>query len=155
MKVWFLFASILVLFAACNKDEIQAEKSIEGNWKVVEITSYYGEFFSNGGFDPSETILDSGDLGSFNFSENFVDYSFTRNDTLFSGNGSWVLELEKVNQGFTKVNKFTLTIEGHFEFDVAFEDQTKNAEKNAKELTFMEYPTSGFGVGIELKLEKE
>ena len=141
------------MFMACKKDEIQAEDSIEGVWDIIEITSLYAEFSENG-FDPSETISETGQLGTFTFMQNSVDYTFTRNDTLYSGSKSWNLELEKIREGFSKVNDFTLSIEDDFLFDVTFEDGTKNSEKNAKRATFEEWPTSGFGVGINMILEK-
>lgn len=151
-----LLCSCLICFAlgSCSRDEVQARQSLEGSWNVVEITSIYGEFSGNG-FNPTQTIRETGALGSFDFSASTVDYSFTRNDTLFSGSAPWTLIYEKVNSGFIRVPQFELEIEGKFLFEVSFGDQTKNAEKNATEATFRETPGSGMGVGIELRVEKQ
>ena len=143
----------VTIFISCDKNEVQAENSIEGIWNLVAITSYYGDF-SNNGFNPTETVSDAGELGDFTFTQNSVDFNFTRNDTTYTNSSSWNLDYEKVNSGFTKVPKFTLEINDQFLFDVVFEDNTKNAEKNAKTMTFTETPTDGFGVSIEISLEK-
>ena len=143
------------ILISCSKDEVQAEKSIEGTWNVVEIISNYGDF-SNNGFNPTETVSDVGELGTFTFTDNSVDFNFTRNDTTYNGISSWNLDYEKVNSGFFKVPKFTLDISDQFLFDVIFEDNTKNAEKNATTVTFIENPTNdGFGIQIQLSLEKK
>lgn len=149
-----LFLVIVSSFFACQKnDEIQAENSLMGVWDITTVSSTYGEFFDNG-FDPTETITESAPIGSFHFKKDVVEYDFSRNDTLFTGTASWQLDLEKVRSGFFRENKFTLTIEDHFLFDVSFEDSTRNAEKDAKSVTFLERPSSGFGVLIEMALEK-
>lgn len=149
-----LFVVIVCSFFACQKnDEIQAEDSLMGVWDIVTVSSVYGDFFDNG-FDPTETISESAPIGTFHFNKDAVEYNFSRNDTLFTGIATWQLELEKVRSGFFRENKFTLTIEDHFLFDVSFEDSTRNAEKEAKSVTFLERPSSGFGVLIEMALEK-
>jgi len=147
----FIFLSLLVI--SCNRDEKQATASIEGDWNVTAITSQYGNF-TNNAFDPTDEISESGELGTFKFKESTVDFSFTRNDTLYTGNESWTLVAEKVNSGFTRVTEFSLTIDNQFDFKVFFEDQTKNSEKNAQNATFLETPSSGFGVSIDISLEK-
>lgn len=154
-RYFFLMVFMASMLVACSKnDEIQAADSLEGVWDIVAISSLYGEFFENG-FNPSETVTETTQLGSFHFMEDSVEYAFTRNDTLYTGIGTWELELEKVQEGFSKSNKFTLTIEDHFLFDVSLGDGTRNAEKNASTATFVETPSSGFGVLIEISLEKQ
>ncbi len=156
----FIIKVLLILmltsswFACQKNDELQAEDSLMGVWDIVTVSSIYGAFFENG-FDPAETILESAPIGTFHFKTDAVEYNFTRNDTLFTGTASWQLELEKVRSGFFRENKFTLTIEDHFLFDVSFGDSTRNAEKKATIATFLERPSSGFGVLIEISLEKE
>lgn len=158
MKIRFLIITIALLFLACNKDEVQAERSLEGVWDITAIDSEYGEFTQSqfgSSFDSYDSISEYGLLGTFNFSETTVDYEFIRNDTMYSGNETWNLELEKVNSGFTRVNEFTLNIENQFLFDVSFGDETKNAEKNATSLTFLESPSeSGYAVRLQISLEK-
>lgn len=154
----FKFQALLLLilpliFIGCSRDLIQAENSLEGDWTVVAITSYYGDFDRNS-FNATETVLDSGMLGSFNFSEGVVDYSFSRNDSSFAGSSNWTLESEKVNAGFTRVLEFTLDIEDNFLFEVEFENQTKNAEKEATNVRFRENATGPSELLIELTLEK-
>jgi len=149
----FLIAFLLVVLLGCEKDEMQAIDSLDGVWQIVEMTSIYGDFRDNG-FTASETIFELEPWGLFEFRTDVANFDFMRNDTLYIGSAPWNLTAEKVNEGFTRVNKFTLTIEDHFLFDVQFEDNTKNAEKNAKKMTLIEAPTSGFGVLIEMLLEK-
>lgn len=145
----------LFLLTSCKKDEVQARESIEGDWEVTAITSMYGEFF-NGSFSSSQNLTESGQLGTFSFTESTVEYSFTRQDTVYSGNGAWTLELERVNSGFTRVNQSTLTLANDYVFDVTFEDGTKNSEKKAEYLSLMEIASqdSGAGIMIQLNLDK-
>ena len=150
-----LFLTIIIssMFMACNKDELQAENSIEGIWDIVEITSIYGEFSENG-FSPSETISETGELGTFIFTHDSVDFHFTRNDTIYTGTESWNITAKKVREGFIRVTEFKLTIENQFLFEVTFEDATKNSEKDAKSVIFVEQPPIGLGVLIEISSEK-
>ena len=143
-----------LLFASCNRDEVQAKKSLEGEWVVSEIHSSYGEYSVNG-FLSSNDVSEKGELGSFNFLAETVEYSFTRNDTTYAGNEPWNLAFEKVNAGFTRANKFTLTIGAEFIFDVSFEDATKNAEKNATNATFEQSPDFDNEVLIVLIMNKK
>jgi hypothetical protein len=142
-----------MLMTSCNRDEVQAKESLEGEWVVSEIYSTYGEYSVNG-FSSSNTVSETGVLGNFNFLAETVEYSFTRNDTTYSGNELWNLEFERVNSGFTKTNKFTLNIGTEFIFDVSFEDETKNAEKNAKNATFKQDPDFDNEVMVVLMLNK-
>ena len=149
------FAFSFFVISSCEKDEKQAINSLEGEWNVVAINSIYGEFSENG-FSTDETIAEEGQLGTFHFMENTVDYEFERNDTTYSGNKSWNLDVSKVNNGFIKTNQFTLSIDNQFLFDVTFGDATKNSEKNATEATLVQSPTEpGYGVQIEISLQKK
>ena len=154
-QLWLSLLGIIIIpfiFTSCKKDEVQAAESLNGIWDVIGISSYYGDF-SNNGFNPTETIEEDGQLGTFNFMEDSVDFNFTRNDTLFAGVGAWDIDVERVNAGFVRVPVFTLSIENHFLFDVSFGDETRNSEKNATTATFVTTPT-GLGVLIEMSLEK-
>lgn len=153
-QLLFLAFSFFTI-TSCEKDEKQAINSLEGEWDVVSINSIYGEFLENG-FSPDETISEEGQLGTFHFMESTVEYEFERNDTTYSGNSPWSLEVSKVNNGFIKTNQFTLSIENHFLFDVTFGDATKNSEKNANEAKLVQSPTeTGYGVQIEISLKKK
>jgi len=96
---FLIFVVTCVHFTSCVDDELQAEDSLEGVWNVTEIFSLYGEFFPTG-FNSSSNLTEEGALGYFNFNENNVAYSFTRNDTLYSGNMDWNLDIEKRTTGF-------------------------------------------------------
>ena len=82
----FLLCSIGL--SSCNKDDIQAENSINGIWNVTEIYSLYANFTQNGFNNPTETLTETGALGFFHFEGENVEYQFTRNDTLYTGNRS-------------------------------------------------------------------
>ncbi|WP_107038174.1 hypothetical protein [Brumimicrobium mesophilum] len=160
MKIALLLISTLFLFLSCNKDEKQGIKSIVGTWNVNHIESIYGNYTIENnvviGTNETDRINESGDLGQFNFGKNEVDFNFTRNDTVYSESSSWELQLEKVNSGFTKTNKWKLIIANEFTFDLTFEDDTKNSEKKADNVEFRHWPSeSGFGVGFVMSLEKE
>lgn len=151
-----LLVALLAMLAisSCKKDEAQAEESLIGEWNVTEINSYYGKF-SETGQNIFDDKFEKGQFGTFLFKEDVVDYSFTRNDTLYSGSDNWILSFEKVNSGFTQVNRFKLVIGNTFYFDLAFEDQTSNAEKDATYVTLTETPTEGNRVMIMLRLDKK
>ena len=152
---FLIFVVICMHFTSCVDDELQAENSFEGAWNVTEIFSLYGEFFPTG-FNPSSNLTEEGALGYFNFSENKVAYSFTRNDTLYSGNMYWKLDVEKRRTGFVIETFFKLTIEDEFIFDAVFGDSTNSSENNARfAVLTSEAPTSGHGVLISLSIEKE
>ena len=155
IKVFTLSLMIIPLvFMSCRKDDEQAEKSIVGIWDVVQIKSIYGTFTGTG-FSPTETVEEEGDFGVFSFGVDSVDYSFTRNDTLFSASSTWELTSERVNEGFNKVTIYEVTIDNQFIFEVEFEDGTNNSEENAEEVTFISTPNEGIGVLIEMRLEKD
>ena len=83
-----------------------------------------------------------------------VNYNFTRIDTTYNGSSIWFLKSEKINAGFTRVNQHTLTLTDNFIFDVTFEDDTKNAEKNAKKMTLTKNPIPNNSILIMISLEK-
>jgi hypothetical protein len=157
LKVFGLLLLIISLsFVSCKKYDLQeAKNSIIGNWSVVDITSFYATFSGNGS-RPIETISEQGQLGNFNFEEDSVTFTFTRNDTLFTGSSAWNLTSEKRQEGFVMVTDATLVIENEFIFDVGFENGTINSEKNAQEVTFNDgnQPRNGIGVVISMILEK-
>ena len=147
---------IVVSFFACEKDKNQAIDSLEGDWRVLTINSYYGTFTPTGGISNLTTVEETGDLGTFSFGEERVNYSFTRNDTLYQGSTTWSLSTDEVREGFFTSTRFSLDIEGDFLFNVVFEDDTSNSEKDARDMTMMDESNAvETGVAIELKLAKE
>lgn len=140
--------------AACQKDEVQAEQSIEGEWQVQSVISEYGSF-PNGSFISSEQINEELATGIFNFTSDEVDYEFTRNDTVYSSITTWNMTSEKVNAGFTRVRKYTLEIGDRFIFDVFFGDGTSNSEKDATKMALTQDPMQSYPVSIFLELEKK
>ncbi len=152
VKLLLGIVAIPLLFS-CNRNQIQAENSLEGNWTVVAITSYYGDFDGTS-FNVEETIEESGNLGSFIFAENRLVFNFTRNDTFFGGTAPWTLSADKVREGFFRVPEFVLDIEDSFSFDVQFEDETKNAERDAENVRFTSPEADSRELIIEMSLEK-
>jgi len=146
----------LVVFSgwSCQKDETQATQSLKGEWEVISTTSFYGNFIGNR-FDVNERVDESGSLGTFTFQDDLVQFSLTRNDTLYEFETEWGLEADKVRAGFFRETQFTLFLKDTFQFDVEFERGTRNAEKNANSATFFYEPEhEGAGVAIEMELEK-
>lgn len=137
MKHLFFISLVLLVFSSCEKQNLRnAEDSLVGTWSVTEIFSATGERTTNG-ISITNEETETGDLGTFTFTEEQLDYTFTRQGTTASGNANWTLERTKENSGFTKVEVYTLSFED-FVFDCAFGDETSDAENNAVEvrLTF-------------------
>lgn len=133
MKHLFFISFALLVFSSCEKQNLRhAEDSLVGTWKVTEIFSATGERMNNG-INISDEETETGDLGTFTFTEDQLDYTFTRQGITESGNTHWTLTRTKENSGFTKVEVYTLSFEG-FVFDCAFGDETSDAEKNATEV---------------------
>ncbi len=135
MRILFLLTGIICCLAAtsCQKANIRAgEASLEGIWRVTEIRSSYGTRVELG-TEITEEFTESGTLGTFEFSEEEVSYSYTRLDTLYENTATWQLERERVNEGFTKVEKYTLTLDNEA-FVCEFGDQTQDAERDAEML---------------------
>lgn len=144
-----LLLSLLSCISSCNREEIRAERSLVGRWKINTIISIYD-------FDPSANITDLGNIGFFDFNEHSVDFNFTRNDTVYSGSKTWNLDLEKLRSGFFREPLYTLDIEDEFIFDVLFSDGTRNAEKNAQEIIFSNERLERIdGVQLLFQLERE
>ena len=150
----FVLLLIGLTLASCNRDEIQAQKSLVGSWDVTAITSIYipPPGVRN---DPSDRVDEAGALGTFEFTEDSVYFSFTRNDTLYTGNSAWLLDRTRVREGFFRVNRFTLGIANQFLFDVTFGDRTANSEKNATSVTFLNDLLNGGTVWYTISLEKQ
>ncbi len=159
-KTLSTFLTLTLLITACNRDEVQGNKSLKGTWTVTEITSIYGDYSvtENGVIAVDETSRNtaSGELGTFTFSKKEVTYSYSHDDSTYAGHGAWQLNLARVNQGFTKTNEWTLVVENQHTYDLRFEDQTKNAEKKANDLELDKWPSeSGTGIAYLFKLRKK
>ena len=145
----------LLFLSACAKQNLRnAEASLKGDWKVTEIYSAEGEQVS-GGINITNQQTETGDLGEFTFTDDDVTYSFTRLDSLYEGSSTWILNRERVNSGFVRVEKYTLET-NDYDFICEFGDQTSDAEKNATEVRLI-FETEGIGAYLmfQLELEKE
>jgi len=145
---------ITIASTGCKKQNLKnAEKSLDGDWKVEQINSSFGER-SSSGIATTTSFNEEGDLGNFEFNDETLDYKFTRLDTLYEANSSWTLSREKVNAGFTKAEQYTLQL-NEYDFICVFGDATKNAEKKATEIKlFFETTEVGPYHSFELKLSK-
>jgi len=144
----------LIMFTSCEKQNIKnAEKSLTGSWKVHTIHTMLGNR-TELGIQTAQSFTNEGELGQFIFNDEILNYTFTRLDTLYENETSWNLSREKINAGFTEAEQYTLAIK-EYNFICAFGDETKDAEKNATELTlFFETKTIGSYQAFELKLSK-
>lgn len=149
--VSLLLSCVLFVLSACQKQNLRnAEESLAGTWNVTEI---YSEQKNNLGINGDGRFWESGDLGVFTFSDNTVNYSYTRLDTLYESTQSWNLTREKEKQGFHKVEKYTLNINNQ-PFDCDFGDGTSDAEKNAERM-MLSYVTSSSNPNYILTLVKQ
>lgn len=148
MRNVFLLFSILMLFS-CNEDLEQGEDSLIGTWNVVYAETNPVNF-------ENQLPPDIGNLGTFTFKNNIVDYYFIHNQDTILGSSPWRLRLDKVRQGFFRGNRFTLQLESYLDFEVEFEDGTTNSEKDAREIELIQdvepNPTIDY---LILKLNKQ
>ena len=133
----------------------EAKKSIEGQWEITNTNYTLREFSGNNFESVGNTQVQTGQLGYFDFGTEKVTYSYYIADEDFNGIEPYTLKTEKVNAGFTRATNHTLTINDKFVFNVTFEDGTKNAEKNAKEMILVQSTTVEQPVFVELKLKKK
>ncbi len=147
----FALLTLLALGVSCGRRDLtEAEKSLEGTWKVTEIFSAEGDASGPvGNGPPNET----GALGTFTFSGDRVTYNYTRRGITDSGTSSWDLTREMVPSSFTKVERYTLSLE-NATFAVRFGDQTSDAERNATEIELERFPAAGDESSHILKLTK-
>ncbi|MEM6844466.1 MAG: hypothetical protein AAF632_19760 [Bacteroidota bacterium] len=148
-----LFRVILLLFlivSACKEDDTsQGVDSLQGVWQVNEAISIYDNSGNN-------RVDEAGNLGQFIFGSDTLRFEYTRNDTLYQGVERWQLQRSRENQGFSRVNVFTLIIENHDTFICEFGDQTRNSEKNATNITLRREPEENSqDTWIELSLSKQ
>lgn len=148
MKKYLVLGLAFLLSVSCSKDEEQAYDSLIGTWTISEIKSIYQELPAN------EVVEETGTLGTFVFNQRTVNFDFVRNDTVYQGNATWNLDLEKVRSGFTRENSFTLDVDGFFVFDAFFGDGTRNSEKNAESLFLIQTVDNGFTPIFEMTLKK-
>lgn len=148
MKKYLVLIMSFLLSVSCSKDEEQAYDSLIGTWTISEIKSIYQELPTN------EVVEETGTLGTFVFNQRTVNFDFVRNDTVYQGNATWNLDLEKVRSGFTRENSFTLDVDGFFVFDAFFGDGTRNSEKNAESLFLIQNVDNGFTPIFEMTLKK-
>lgn len=149
-----IYLFLLLLFCQCKSDLRQAEDSLNGTWVVNKIISSYGEI-SAGGTSYNEQFTEEGQLGTFIFTDDQADYNFTRRDTLTSEVSDWVLNRAKVQEGFTRVERYTLDLE-KLDFQCAFGDGTSDAEQEATEI-LLSFETTALGpfTQYQLYLEKQ
>nr|WP_299171239.1 hypothetical protein [uncultured Allomuricauda sp.] len=148
MKKYLVLGLAFLLSVSCSKDEEQAYDSLIGTWTISEIKSIYQELPAN------EVVEETGTMGTFIFNKRTVNFDFVRNDTVYQGNATWNLNLEKVRSGFTRENSFTLDVDGFFVFDAFFGDGTRNSEKNAESLFLIQTVDNGFTPIFEMTLKK-
>ncbi len=150
-----LLLIISLLLTACQDDLEEGIDSLEGSWQVTTVESFYKIPQTDGSLEWSN-VSEDGNLGRFEFAEDTVSFQFNRNDTLYQGAERWHLSKTRVNEGFFKVNLFTLQIGDTFTFECEFEDQTKNSEKNARYITLRTKPEeTNEVVSFEMSLNKE
>ena len=152
-----IFLTIMLCTFSCQKEEDRAIESLIGDWKITTITTQYGEYDDLGRFESDSSSTAIGQLGTFNFMEVDVSYNFSNNDKVFNNISQWNLNYDRVKEGFTGKDQYTLTIKDQFIFDVRFGDQTSDSEKNATSATFEETlkNTVGLDTLMTLTLEKQ
>lgn len=143
----------ILFLVSCQSDDLQDDiDRLIGRWNVIQINSYYGEFVENG-HNGLDIVEETGDLGQFTFEDfDAMEYSFTRNDTIYVNSGSWGFQKDRFREiGFFKTTKLSITVPENQVFDVDF--RNSYGPENTIQL-FMEPKNLGFGVAVELFLEK-
>ena len=147
---WLLVSLLLVVTASCQKQNLKnAKESLDGTWRVTEI---YSEQKDGSGDFGDGRHWETGELGFITFSDNAVEYAYTRLGVTYDSTETWRLDRNKENEGFFKVEKYTLFI-GNRAYDCDFGDATSDAEKNATLLTLM-YETEAAEPNYTMTLEK-
>ncbi len=150
MKITLFQITLLVflIVSACKEDDTsQGVDSLQGVWQVSEAISIY---------DNSEDRVDeAGNLGQFIFDGDTLRFEYIRNDTLYQGIERWRLQRSRENQGFFRVNVFTLIIENYKTFICEFGNQTRNSEEDATDITLRHEPKEDSSdARVVLSLEK-
>jgi len=142
MKRAFSIVGLMVVLLYCVSctmyDRKQAERSLQGTWTVNFIFSNEKD---RSGPNRDGFHKESGELGTFTFSDNQVTYSYTRLGTAYADTSPWTLTLEMVRDSFFRAPRYTLTLKD-LAYDVKFGDQTTDAEKDAKNMELRLIPAS-------------
>lgn len=145
-NLFFIFLSTLML-SSCSKSKLQhAQESLIGNWTV---TKAYLPTPANG-----ETQQQTGKLGTFQFGEKEVAYSFENNGKTYKGTSPWQLTMKKIPSGFINVPEYTLQLKDNLQFIATFGDQTSDATVRATKVGLSKKDNSGEIPKIQLWLEK-
>ncbi|WKN45493.1 hypothetical protein [Tunicatimonas pelagia] len=146
---WIILLVFLIVSACKDDDTSQGVDSLQGVWQVNEAISIYDNSGDN-------RVDEAGNLGQFIFDNDTLRFEYTRNDTLYQGIERWQLQRTRENQGFSKVNVFTLMIENHDTFICEFGDQTRNSQMNATNITLRrEQEENSQDARVELLLSKQ
>jgi len=155
IRIICLLVLSIFLFVGCEKANIKAgETSLKGTWIVTKINTAYGSR-TDLGTNTTQNIEESGTLGQFEFMEDHLLATYTRVDTTYELDTSWELKRDKVNEGFFRVERYSLCLNEQI-FQCQFGDETKDAERNANEVRLIfETDDIGFYQQFVLFLEKE
>jgi len=152
-KLLTLIIVALLSLSSCEKDIDQARDSLIGNWQVTEIYSYYGTRV-NLGTSITQEFTEKGSLGTFEFTDEKVNFSFKRRDTLYTGSEPYTVSVENRNNGFTKSPFYTVTISSK-NYNCKFGDETSDSQKNATNILLnYESPIGQPYSGYTLHLKK-
>jgi len=99
LSILIVLAGLMSLAASCTTSfQDRQIKDMPGEWEVFKTTTLFADFLENG-FNPLEPrIEESGDLGIFDFSQRTVNYTYLRNDTLYTGSGDYSIDRERNSQ---------------------------------------------------------
>lgn len=153
-----IFLSVVgfILLTSCEQANINAgEESLEGEWRITK-GQYNYNFGGENGVSVDSTIEANDDLGRFVFRENTVNYDITFPHIEFAAsNDSWELERSKVNEGFARVERYSLIIDDKT-YSCRFGDETIDAERNATNIVLQLLVEDRIGEfeDYELELEK-
>lgn len=109
----------LVLLSSCMSKSDSASESLQGVWNVTKISQTVD----------GTTDSQDGMLGTFEFTQTTVDYSYQFNGVTEANDFEYQLDITRENAGFTKVDRFDII--GEENFRVRFGDQTSDAHENA------------------------
>ncbi len=144
----YLVSVLLIVFASCTTSfQDRQIKDLPGEWEVFEITTL---FINHEPFKPA--IEETGDLGYFEFSKSSVNYTFVRNDSLYSGSGTYSIDRERKSQKiiFSSDEDFLLLPPDGIRHELLFSDTDKFVV-----MTLVYYPEGeGATEGFSLRLRK-
>ncbi len=120
-------------FSSCLKNNAEeASKSLIGTWNIDSHITYYGTLLNMGSSSDSSSVLTE-NAGSMEAKASFIDIQLMIGGNEERIQSTYRLINEKVNSGFTKVNKYYLQLDQSV-IEVEYGDGTSDSHESAENI---------------------